>query len=57
MLTFEEKKKIIESFSELTRHDVSLHRVNYHYEESHSDKKVVIYHYILMVTGLFTRVS
>ena len=44
MLTFEEKKKIIESFSELTRHDVSLHRVNYHYEESHSDKKVVIYH-------------
>lgn len=44
MLTFEEKTKIIESFNELKRHDVSLNRVNYHYEQSNSDKKVVIYH-------------
>lgn len=44
MLTFEEKITIIESYPELKRHDVSLNRVNYHYEESVSDKKVVIYH-------------
>ena len=34
MLTFEQKQEIIESFPELTRKDVSIKRVNYHYEES-----------------------
>lgn len=44
MLTFEEKTAIIESFPELTKKDVSLKRVNYHFEESLYDKKTVIYH-------------
>jgi hypothetical protein len=44
MLTFEQKLSIIESFPELKRNDVSLNRVNYHYEESGSDKKNVVYH-------------
>ena len=43
MLTFEEKLAIIESFPELTRHDVSLGRVNFHYEDSLYDKKNVVY--------------
>ncbi|OIJ12873.1 hypothetical protein BKP35_09905 [Anaerobacillus arseniciselenatis] len=44
MLTFEQKLAIIESYPELTRHDVSLNRVNFHFEESGSDKKNVVYH-------------
>lgn len=44
MLTFEEKQAIIESFPELTRKDVSMKRVNYHYEDSLYDKTVVIQH-------------
>jgi hypothetical protein len=44
MLTFEEKLTIIESFPELTRNNVSLGRVNFHYEESAFDKKNVVYH-------------
>ncbi|MFE1628935.1 hypothetical protein ACFLFF_19530 [Brevibacillus reuszeri] len=44
MLTFEEKLAIIESFPQLTRNDVSLKRVNFHYEESLHDKKAVVYH-------------
>lgn len=44
MLTFEQKLSIIESFPELERKDVSLKRVNFHYEESTSDKKNVVYH-------------
>ena len=44
MLTFEEKTAIIESFPELTKKDVSLKRVNYHFEGSLYDKKTVIYH-------------
>lgn len=45
MLTFEEKLNIIEStFPELTRKDVSMGRVNFHYEESVRDKKNVVYH-------------
>lgn len=43
MLTFNEKLNIIDSFTELTRIDISLGRVNYHYEESVKDKKVVVY--------------
>lgn len=44
MLTFEDKLAIIESFPELQRKDVSLGRVNFHYEESTLDKKNVVYH-------------
>jgi len=44
MLTFEDKLAIIESFPELTRNNVSLKRVNFHYEESLHDKKTVVYH-------------
>ncbi len=44
MLTFEEKLSIIEKFPELHRNDVSLKRVNFHFEESATDKKNVVYH-------------
>ncbi len=44
MLTFEQKLSVIESFPELTRKDVSLGRINFHYEESGYDKKIVVYH-------------
>ncbi|OIK10501.1 hypothetical protein [Bacillus sp. MUM 13] len=44
MLTFEEKLSIIESFPELERKDVSLGRVNFHYEESVHEKKIVVQH-------------
>lgn len=44
MLTFEQKQAIIESFPELAKKDVSLKRVNYHFEGSLYDKKTVIYH-------------
>ncbi|WP_085524339.1 hypothetical protein [Tuberibacillus sp. Marseille-P3662] len=43
MLTFEDKLAIIESFPELKRKDVSLGRVNFHFEESVMDKKIVVY--------------
>jgi hypothetical protein len=44
MLTFEQKQAIIESYPELTRKDVSMKRVNYHYEDSLYDKTVVVQH-------------
>lgn len=44
MLSFEEKLAIIESYPELQRRDVSLRRVNFHYEESAHDKKIVVFH-------------
>ncbi|GGH81591.1 hypothetical protein JOD43_002627 [Pullulanibacillus pueri] len=44
MLTFEEKLRIIESFPQLKRKDVSLGRVNFSYDESILDKKNVVYH-------------
>ena len=44
MLSFEEKLKVIESFPQLERKNVSLKRVNFHFEESGSDKKNVVYH-------------
>ena len=43
-MTFEQKQAIIESFPELTRKDVSMKRVNYHYEDSLYDKTVVVQH-------------
>ncbi|AYK08253.1 hypothetical protein [Brevibacillus laterosporus] len=44
MLTFEQKKAIIESFPELTKKEVSLGRLNYHFEGSLHDKKIVVNH-------------
>ena len=44
MLTFEEKEVIIQEFSELTRKEVSMKRVNYHYEDSLYEKTTVVYH-------------
>ncbi len=44
MLTFDEKLEIIQSFSQLERKNVSLGRVNFHYDESATDKKNVVYH-------------
>ncbi|WP_138494644.1 hypothetical protein [Paenibacillus pinistramenti] len=44
MLTFEQKLEILESFPQLERRDVSLKRVNFHYEQSIYDKKTVVYH-------------
>ncbi|MYL30167.1 hypothetical protein GLW03_10080 [Halobacillus halophilus] len=43
MLTFEEKVAVIEEFTELDRKDISLGRVNFHYEDSLYDKKIVVY--------------
>lgn len=44
MLTFEQKIAIFDSFPELQRKNISLGRVNYHYEQSAYDKKTVVYH-------------
>jgi hypothetical protein len=44
MLTFDEKLAIIASFTALQRKDVSMGRVNFHYEASIVDKKIVVYH-------------
>lgn len=44
MLTFEEKLKIIESFPQLERKQVSLGRLNFHFEGSVQDKKIVVQH-------------
>ena len=44
MLSFDEKLAIAESFPELQRKDVSLGRVNFHYDRSVTDKKTVVYH-------------
>ncbi|MGZ9584845.1 hypothetical protein [Paenibacillus marinisediminis] len=44
MLTYEQKQAVIETFPELTRKNVSLGRINYHYEDSAFDKKTVVYH-------------
>ncbi|AJY74118.1 hypothetical protein [Paenibacillus beijingensis] len=44
MLTFEQKLAVFESFPELERRNVSLGRVNFHYENSLYDKKTVAYH-------------
>ena len=44
MLTFEEKIAIIDSFPELERKNVSLGRVNFHFEGSIYEKKNVVYH-------------
>ncbi|MBO9598598.1 MAG: hypothetical protein J7559_12380 [Cohnella sp.] len=45
MLTFEQKVAILSSFPELERKDVSMGRVNFHFEGSVFDKKSVGYHF------------
>ncbi|MFJ5767428.1 hypothetical protein ACIP9C_18955 [Lysinibacillus sp. NPDC093210] len=42
MLTFEQKQAIIESFSELTRKEISMKRVNYHFMDSLFEKTIVV---------------
>lgn len=44
MLTFEQKQQIIETIPGLTRKEVSMKRVNYHFEESLYEKTVVVQH-------------
>jgi hypothetical protein len=44
MLTFEQKLAILDSYPQLERRNVSLGRVNYHFEESRHDKKTVASH-------------
>ncbi|MDX8344241.1 hypothetical protein [Rossellomorea sp. YZS02] len=44
MLTFDEKLAVIEDFPELTRKDVSMNRVNFHFEDSLYEKTTVVYH-------------
>lgn len=45
MLSFEQKIAIMDSFPELERKDVSMGRVNFHFEGSVFDKKSVGYHF------------
>ncbi|GGN97966.1 hypothetical protein [Saccharibacillus kuerlensis] len=45
MLTFEQKIAILDSFPELERRNVSLGRVNYHFEGSTHEKKTVGYRF------------
>ncbi|MFC7685982.1 hypothetical protein [Ureibacillus sp. GCM10028918] len=42
MLSFEQKQAIIESFPELTKKEISMKRVNYHFEESLYEKTIVV---------------
>ncbi|MFD0673303.1 hypothetical protein [Cohnella sp. GCM10027633] len=44
MLTFEQKINVFASFPELERKDVSMGRVNFHYEGSAFDKKLIGFH-------------
>jgi len=45
MLSFEQKLQILESFPKLQRKNVSLGRVNFHFEESQQDKKTIALHF------------
>lgn len=42
MLTFEQKQAIIESFPQLTKKEISLKRVNYHFDGSLYEKTIVV---------------
>ena len=42
MLTFEQKQAIIESFPGLNKKEISLNRVNYHFENSLYEKTIVV---------------
>lgn len=54
MLTFEQKLEIFNSFPELEQRNVSLGRVNFHYEGSVYDKKTSSTTCTPTGTGLFT---
>jgi hypothetical protein len=45
MLTFAQKLEIMQSYSQLERRDVSLGRVNFHFEHSVYEKTTVGYHF------------
>lgn len=42
MLTFEQKQAIIESFPQLTKKEISLKRLNYHFKGSLFEKSIVV---------------
>ncbi|MGM9951725.1 MAG: hypothetical protein ACI33P_16435 [Lysinibacillus sp.] len=42
MLTFEQKQAIIEEFPQLKKKEISLKRLNYHFEESLYEKTIVV---------------
>ena len=42
MLTFEQKQAIIEEFPQLTKKEISLKRINYHFEGSLYEKTIVV---------------
>ena len=42
MLTFEQKQQIIESFPQLVKKEISLKRLNYHYEDSLYEKTIIV---------------
>ena len=42
MLTFEQKQAILEDFPQLTKKDISMKRVNYHFEGSLYEKSIVV---------------
>ena len=42
MLTFEQKQAIIESFPQLAKKEISLKRLNYHFEGSLFEKSIVV---------------
>ncbi|UOK63622.1 hypothetical protein MT997_02270 [Paenibacillus sp. OVF10] len=44
MLNVEQKLEVLQSYPQLQRKDVSLGRVNFHYEDSAYDKKIVALH-------------
>lgn len=54
MLTFEQKLEVFKSFPELEQRNVSLGRVNFHYEGSAYDKKLSFTTCTRMGTGMFT---
>ena len=43
MLSFQQKLDLFSSFPELTRNDVSMGRVNFHFEGSQHEKKTVVF--------------
>ena len=42
MLTFEQKQQIIESFPQLVKKEISLKRLNYHFEDSLYEKTIIV---------------
>lgn len=42
MLTFEQKQAIIETFPQLTKREISLNRLNYHFGDSLYEKSIVV---------------